>query len=224
MSVDSSIQVTSYAQTCQVVHLLGLVVNNINPAEAKDDTELDFTYEEAQQLHRAATALLALVNSDYQSADFESRVKTSVSKALLYTALMNLHFYHCCIEGDVVELGGEQAGKRADLQKLALDTLDSIAAEILQFAEDLQSTISVHGLSWMSPLIIDCLYQGAVHFAWTSRESCQTESLGKLRALRGVLATIDERWKVAGNLLHFLINGLVVLIVCRRILADPGAH
>ncbi|KAG8626994.1 hypothetical protein KVT40_005939, partial [Elsinoe batatas] len=201
MSINSVIQVTSYAQTCQVVNLLGPVVDHINPSES-NDPGIEYTYSEAMQLHRAATSLLTMVNDNYNMGDLRTKIRSSVPKALLYTALINLFFYHCAIEGDSIDLGGEESGIRAEFQQLALDNLGPLALDILNFGQDLTTMFTEHGMSWLSPLVIDCIFQASVYYAWRVREASEADSLEKLQALRSCLEILKQRWKNAGEYLR----------------------
>jgi hypothetical protein len=198
MSIDSAMQVTSYARTCQAAHLLGRVIEHINPDHGIDDADLDFTFQEALQLHRAASSLLSIVHGEYAAADGELKLKICVSNALLYTALMNLYYFHSCIEGDPIRLGGEHKGTRAEVQQVALDGLATLSAEITDFAKSLLGMVSPDRLSWISPLIIDSIYQAAVYYAWNTRETGEVGPLLLLQELRKILQKLNQRWRVAG--------------------------
>ncbi|KAH8896427.1 hypothetical protein GQ53DRAFT_15519 [Thozetella sp. PMI_491] len=192
--MDSELEVASYAHLCQASHLLGRVIEHTNPDRDTDESNINFTFTEALQLHRTMVSLLSVVNGKYTAADGDLRMKICSAKGILYTALMSLYYFHSSFEGDGVDLGGESKVSRAEIQKISLDGLATLAAEIRQFAQELLE-LPRDRLPWLSPLVIDSVYQGAVYYAWITRESGDADSLVALDELREALQGLDHIYR-----------------------------
>lgn len=154
---------------------------------------------EALQLHRTASSFQADVNREYHQAQSADRLKLASSRALGYSALLSLYDMHCCIEGDAIGITDEARGVRIELQNIALREQKSIAAEVVEFAEDIVRISAIEGIVSVSPLICECIYEAAAYYAWHYRESSSKVSLDHLRRLRQTLKSISLRWQVAGK-------------------------
>lgn len=203
MSIEAATVVSPYARLCQAAHLLGSVCQHVNEHPIAE--EADFHFQEAHRLSRAISALLTMLEGE--STSVYAVQKFFSSRALCYTALLLLYDVHSCIEVDEVESCGGNRGLRLDLQQLALDGMQDIAARVHVFAKEIDSYIQSNDpeLVGISPLILNCCYNAAGVYAWYARERGDEDDLKKVSDFRSLLLTFQKRWVAAGKCFVFSI-------------------
>ena len=194
MSIESQTKVSPFARTCQAAHLVGRVIDHNN--EHADPTDVDFHFQEALSIMRAGEALLEMVRAELNTSE-DAGCKFFGAMGLCCTALLALYGTHSCIEVDPIESSGRNRGIRVEMQQKGIDGYRRIASVVSEFAGD----ISVAPMEKVSPLVLNCLYEAGCSFAWIYRENQSEGQLASLQTVRAVLATLEPRWAVAGELI-----------------------
>ncbi|RMY02567.1 hypothetical protein D0867_10998 [Hortaea werneckii] len=202
MSIEARTNVAPFARTCQAAHLLGRVSQHIN--DHADPSDADFHFQEADQLQRAASALLAIVQQEHSETESSLRHRHFSAMALCCSALLALYDVHSCIETEAIDSGGRDKGARMELQQIAIDGFKRVSAVTLDLAEEIQQTMATQGLDRISPFVMNALYQAAGTYAWYARENGSASHLGALQKIRDVMALLGPRWRVADDYLELL--------------------
>jgi hypothetical protein len=176
-----------FARTCQVAHLLGRIIDH------RDDHtftgSLQFTT--AMQLLRTLNSLLELLKEELES---DHAGVLSVAYAMAFSAKTVLLNMYACTETN----RRLNCAEETELQALALGQFHAMVDEIIRFGERLQLSQPA-SLATLSPLVCDCLYQGAATAAWYLNENGSEQMARSLDILTGFLRTIEKRWRVAGE-------------------------
>ena len=191
VSSSPSIRAAPFARTCQAAHLLGKVLHHINDT----DMELNFRFEQANQLNRTVRALANLLPDEAFEEDTTNRPTLCIALAICYTALLVLYDAYSCTEASIPK----KTVAAIEIQESAISGLREISSEVLRFSRRLRSFLDVNSLAKMSPLIADCLYQAAANYVWYVRESGDQDCLAKLQEVKSILVMIEPQWKVAGK-------------------------
>ncbi|RMX71748.1 hypothetical protein D0869_15317 [Hortaea werneckii] len=202
MSIEARTNVAPFARTCQAAHLLGRVSQHIN--DHADPSDVDFHFQEADQLQRAASALLAIVQQEHSETESSLRHRHFSAMALCCSALLALYDVHSCIETEAIDSGGRDKGARMELQQIAIDGFKRVSAVTLDLTEEIQQTMAAQGLDRISPFVMNALYQAAGTYAWYARENGSASHLGALQKIRDVMALLGPRWRVADDYLELL--------------------
>lgn len=196
LSASQTIRAAPFARTCQSSHLLGKVIRHLN------DTHLpiDYKFDEALQLNRTIRALASLLPNEAEDDDPTVRPTLCTSMAICYSALLTLYDAYSCTERTIPN-GPES---QLVIQKESIDGIADISATVMHLARRIRSFIDRAGLSRLSPLTIDCLYQAAANYAWYVRESSDPACGERLAELKELLIICDRRWRVAGQYLSLI--------------------
>lgn len=191
VSSSPSAKAAPFARTCQAAHLLGKVLHHINDT----DMELNFRFEQANQLNRTVRALANLLPDEAFEDDVLNGPTLCTAMAICYSALLVLYDAYSCSESSIPR---KTAG-HLEIQESAISGIKEMSAEVLRFCKRLKSFSELNGLAKMSPLIADCLYQAAANYSWYVRESGDQDCLAKLQEIKSILVMIEPQWKVAGE-------------------------
>ena len=191
VSSSPSAKAAPFARTCQASHLLGKVLHHINDT----DMELNFRFEQANQLNRTVRALANLLPDEAFEEDVLNAPTLCTAMAICYSALLKLYDTYSCTGSSIPRM----TAAHVEIQESAISGLKEISAEVLRFCKRLRSFSELNGLAKMSPLIADCLYQAAANYSWYVKESGDQESLARLQEIKSILVMIEPQWKVAGE-------------------------
>lgn len=204
MSIEARTHVAPFARTCQAAHLLGRVTQHVH--DHADPSDVDFHFQEAHQLQRAASALLAIIQQEYNETDTSRRHRLFTGMALCCSALLLLYDIHSCIETEDIDSGGRDKGMRMELQQLAIDGFKRLSSITLDLAQEIVTAVTSQGLDKVSPFVLNALYQAAGTYAWYARENGSEDHMSALGRLREVLALLAPRWRAAYDYLELLEN------------------
>ncbi|KAK3615149.1 hypothetical protein LTR56_026772 [Elasticomyces elasticus] len=202
MSIENRAKVSPFARTCQAAHLLGRVSQHVG--DHPDPSDADFHFQEAHQLHRAATALLGILQQDYSDTPTDERHKLFSAMALCCSALLALYEIHSCVDTGFIDSAGRYMGVRIELQELAIDGFKRISIVVLDLADEVKIAATTNCLDCISPLVFNAMYQAAGTYAWYARENGSESHLASLNRLRDVMRSLEPRWRVAGEYLDLL--------------------
>ncbi|KAF2236031.1 hypothetical protein EV356DRAFT_464035 [Viridothelium virens] len=195
VSTSPSVRAAPFARTCQASHLLGKVLHHINDV----DMELDFRFEQANQLNRTVRALANLLPDEAFEEDVTNGPTLCTAMAICYSALLVLYEAYVCTEGIP-----KKTAAHVEIQESAINGLKEISGEVLRFCKRIKSFLDLNGLVKLSPFVADCLYQAAANYAWYVKESENPESLAMLQEIKSILVMIEPQWKVAGEYLRIV--------------------
>ncbi|KAK3074967.1 hypothetical protein LTR53_002136 [Teratosphaeriaceae sp. CCFEE 6253] len=203
MSIENRARVSPFARTCQAAHLLGRVSQHVS--EHPDPADAAIHFQEAHQIQRAATALLSILQQEYNDTPVPERHRLFSAMALCCSALLALYDIHSCIDTGSMESGGRYMGVRVELQELAIEGFKWVSNTILDLAEEIrEASRTTTSLDCISPLVFNALYQAAGTYAWYARENGSASHVESLEKLRAVMALLEPRWRVAGDYLALL--------------------
>ena len=192
VSSSTSAKAGRFARTCQASHLLGKVLHHINDS----DMELNFRFEQANQLNRTVRALASLLPDEtWEEEDTANGPSLCTAMAICYSALLVLYDNYTCTESTIPK----RTSAHLEIQESAISGLKEISEEVLRFCRRLRSLLDLNGLAKVSPLVLDCLYQAAANHSWYVKESGDQDCLAKLNEIKSVLVMIEPQWKVAGE-------------------------
>ncbi|KAL9618458.1 MAG: hypothetical protein Q9160_006836 [Pyrenula sp. 1 TL-2023] len=144
VSSPTSLKAGAFARTCQVVHLTGRVIRH------RDDAALEGSsrFDEALQLYRTIEALGKLLHEECHVAP----EKMDISVALCFSTMLALCDSYSCTEN----IRGDHAAGETEIQSTAIQTLKTVAAEVLTFSYRITQMMRDNWAA-SSPLIIDCI-------------------------------------------------------------------
>ncbi|KAL7917891.1 hypothetical protein ACQKWADRAFT_331500 [Trichoderma austrokoningii] len=173
-----------FSRACQVAHLLGRIIDH------RDDSRLAGPprFITAAQLLRTLNSLLHLLETELGL----NSVAFSLAYAIAFSAKVALLTKYSCTETNQ----RVNCVEETDMQVLAIGEFRKMPAEIVRFGDMLQLTESINS-DHLSPLICDCLYQGAVTALWYFKESGSEEMAGYQEALETYLRSMQTRWNIA---------------------------
>lgn len=129
----------------------------------------------------------------------------SPSLGVIYSALFILcRRYSRLGEGqeDSVLLLSETASA---MRAQALDGIRTVSSSVVDFSVNLETTTSTaESLGRVGPMIMDCLYAAATHFAGLIREDGDAEGGQALDSLRQCLKKLGTQWRNAKEYLRIL--------------------
>lgn len=181
-----------------------------------NETEMDpeFCFQEALQLHRTVQALaLTLRNESEELATNESHLgarQLFTAVALCHSAQLNLYGMYSCI--DISGVRGASSANRFEMQKIAITGLEDVSAEVLRFAKTIRQAIELEGLTKVSPLVVECLYQAAANYAWYIRESQKNKYVGMLHEIKETLRLMGYKWGAASKFTYSVLRSNSVLL------------
>jgi hypothetical protein len=197
LSASQTIRAAPFARTCQASHLLGKVIRHLNDPNLPPD----YKFEEGLQLDRTIRALAGVLPGEAEEDDPLTRPTLCTSMAICYSALLTLYDAYSCTE-KAIPNGPET---QLQMQEASIGGLSDVSATVFNLGRRVRNFIERAGLSRLSPLVIDSLYQGAANYAWYVRESSDPTCAERLAELKDLLSLCDRRWKVAGSY-HFLVD------------------
>ena len=143
------------------------------------------------QLPRTLNSFLELLKEERES---EQAGSLSVAYAMAFSAKTVLLNMYACTETNRRLNSAEET----EMQALALGEFHAMVDEVVRFGQGLQLSQPTR-LAALSPLICDCLYQGASTAAWYLNESGSEDMARSLDILNGCLRAIQSRWRVASE-------------------------
>lgn len=197
MSIETRAKVSPFARSCQAAHLVGRISQHTT--EHPNPCDPDYHFQEAQQIQRAATALLSCIQKEYDETLPERRHKLFSALALCCGGLLALYDVHACIDTANYDSGGRNKGMRMDLQEMALSGFRHVAGVVLEMAQGMKQSITTVGVDCVSPLALQAIYAAAATYAWYARENGSETYLSALNQLREVLTSLSGRWRLAGK-------------------------
>ncbi|KKZ66512.1 hypothetical protein EMCG_07756 [[Emmonsia] crescens] len=189
----TEVKVGPFARTCQASYLMGKVIEHRND----HDLVAPFRHANALQLNRTIRALSSLLPGEFEMAP--GRLSTAM--ALCFSTILELYDPYCC---DLTN-GGQNTAEETEMQAVTIDGIKTVSQEVVQFGECLRRTLT-YGVSAVSPLICDCLYQCSANLTWFADETGDAQLRQSVTQVTGLLRMINERWKVAGDYLEILKN------------------
>ncbi|KAI9704054.1 MAG: hypothetical protein M1820_005676 [Bogoriella megaspora] len=196
VSSSTQIRASPFARTCQAAHLLGKVLHHINDVEM----ELDFRFEQANQLNRTVRALATLIPDEACEENIANGPTLCSCMAICYSALLILYETYSCTENKIPR----KTAAHLEIQDSAVNGIKEISGEVLKLCRRFRTFIDAYGLARVSPLVADCMYQAAANYAWYVRESAGQEYLAKLQEIKSMFETLEPQWKVAGEYLKIV--------------------
>ncbi|KAE8353400.1 fungal-specific transcription factor domain-containing protein [Aspergillus coremiiformis] len=195
---NTTIAVCPFTRTCQAAHVLARVLGHLNDR----NSDADFRYEEAMQLHRTAQALSHTLSNELDERiekeyDPTGHLSLFSAIAICYSALLVLYDRYCC--AGVTGITGT-----TELQQTALSGINQISRAILPFAKNIRSAMELGGSLKMTPLVMDCLYQATANLLWQSRETEKPDVLQMANEIRDVFVVLQARWKAPNAYLAIL--------------------
>lgn len=181
----------SYTRTCQASNLLGRYIRHRNDHSTGGPSR----YLEAMQLHRTLLAFSHLLSDEFA----QSPVDCGTAMALCYSTMLHLYDPYACHEN----MRGVQCVEGSEMQTIAIAGLKSVSANVLELA-DVMYILLQDKLDTISPLMIECLYQGAANYAWLVHETGSIQSINAYRKFVNTLQRLDNRWASAGQYLKIL--------------------
>ncbi|KAK3716315.1 hypothetical protein LTR37_006465 [Vermiconidia calcicola] len=200
MSIEAATRVSPFARACQAAHLLGKACRHAN--DHATIVEVEFHFQEAQQLIHALRALMTMISNE--ALVIEKSHTLFAARGLCYSALLLLYDLHSCVEVDHVEAVGSNTGLRLQVQQFAIDAFKVLIADIVGFAKQLREHVASRGMESVPPFVLQCLYSSAATYAWYFRETGKEDHLSCLAQLRVILGQLQCRWPVAREYLELL--------------------
>ncbi|KAE8345503.1 fungal-specific transcription factor domain-containing protein [Aspergillus arachidicola] len=195
---NTTIEVCPFTRTCQAAHMLARVLGHLNDR----NSDVDFRYEEAMQLHRTAQALSHTLSNELEQwiekvYDPTAHLPLFSAIGICYSASLLLYDRYCC--SGILGVAGN-----VEVQQTALSGINEVSRVVLQFAKSIRSAMDLGGALRMSPLVLDCLYQAAANFMWQSRETGNSDLLNMANEILSVLEVLGTRWKAPSAYLSIL--------------------
>ncbi|CAG9952060.1 unnamed protein product [Clonostachys rosea f. rosea IK726] len=203
VSTSTTIAASYFARTCQAAHLLSKVLRHLNDF----DTDQEFRYQEAIQIHRtiqalSSTILLEAEEQVEKTSDSTAHLVFCTAIGLCFSALFSLYNEYSCVD----KFAPEQlkSPHLRDMQQQAFSGLGDICDAVLQLSARVYAAAELGGLMKTNPLIADCLYQAAATYLWYSHETGVQEWHGKMMEIKKLLVTMSVKWKSAGEYIQLL--------------------
>ncbi|KAF7626637.1 fungal-specific transcription factor domain-containing protein [Aspergillus flavus] len=195
---NTTIEVCPFTRTCQASHILARVLGHLNDR----NSDADFRYEEAMQLHRTAQALSHTLSNELEQRiervyDPTAHLQLFSAIGICYSASLLLYDRYCC--SGILGVAGD-----VEVQQTALSSINEVSRGVLQFAKGIRSAMDLGGALRMSPLVLDCLYQAAANFMWQSRETGNSDLVSMANEIQSVLEVLGTRWKAPSAYLSIL--------------------
>ncbi|WPH00611.1 Hypothetical protein R9X50_00344100 [Acrodontium crateriforme] len=194
-----------FARTCQAIHVLGRVLRHLNDHRLP----LDYRFDEALQLDRTIRALASIIDAE---ADKTSNDDPAAMLALLsslsicYAALIELYDNYSCTERAYPDAPETQL----IVQKVSIDGLADISHAVRVIVQKIDVYINEQldqsTLDRINPLMIAALYNAASNYVFFARESSDPKVTEYATEVKGLLAILERRWRVAGNYLRIVEN------------------
>lgn len=83
----------------------------------------------------------------------------------------------------------------------ALQMMKETSMKIAMFVQTLDQKLIFPGTERVSPLVLHCIYRGAISLSWLAMETGDEQYLIGKSACKRVLQKINARWKAAGRVL-----------------------
>jgi hypothetical protein len=199
------IPASPFSRTCQASHLLSLILSHINESH----TDPEFHYQQAIRIHHTISAFNSAISSQVRgSADntFDSVLPVSLftGMAICYSAQLTLYDTYTCAEAD--NKGGVGILEQLEMQNIALVTIKEVSAAVHGFANRIVNAADSEGLSRLSPLASQCLYQAARNYSWYIRETGSVEFNQALLDITSALRILGGKWGVASKPIYLSGN------------------
>jgi hypothetical protein len=166
------------------------------------ETDAEFRYQEAIQLHRTIQAFQTTVINEAE--ELRERMDDAIADlplftaiALSYSTLLSLYDAYSCVEN--VESRHMGCAGLLEMQRLAISGLKEISGSVLRFSQRIETVAELGGTSRMTPLVGDCLYQAAANYSWYANETGSRNELSKATEIKNVLERLGGRWKSASK-------------------------
>ncbi|KAE8423943.1 fungal-specific transcription factor domain-containing protein [Aspergillus pseudocaelatus] len=195
---NTTIEVCPFTRTCQAAHVLTRVLGHLNDR----NSDVDFRYEEAMQLHRTAQALSHTLSNELEQwiekvYDPTAHLPLFSAMGICYSASLLLYDRYCCS-------GISGVAGNVEVQQMALSSINEASRAVLNFAKSIRLAMDLGGALRMCPLVLDCLYQAAANFMWQSRETGNSDFLNMANEIQNVLEVLGARWKAPRAYLSIL--------------------
>lgn len=89
--------------------------------------------------------------------------------------------------------------KQQELQALSIIAVQDVSVAVLELTRWVKEGVEAEGISKISPLVMDCLYQAAANFAWLNMENRQEVHFQNLLDIKGALGILGTRWNAASK-------------------------
>ncbi|OGM47969.1 hypothetical protein ABOM_002681 [Aspergillus bombycis] len=185
---NTTIQVCPFTRTCQAAHVLSRVLGHLNDC----NSDVEFRYEEAMQLHRTAQALSHTLSTELEewiekAYDPTAHLPLFSAIGICYSALLLLYDRYCCS-------GISGVAGNVEVQQMALSSINEVSRAVFHFAKGIRAAMDLGGSLRMSPLVLDCLYQATANFMWQSRETGNSDVLQMANEIQSILEVLGTRW------------------------------
>ncbi|QKX63441.1 uncharacterized protein TRUGW13939_10611 [Talaromyces rugulosus] len=191
---NAHLEAPPFARTCQAAHLLSRVLRNLNDS----DTDAEFRFQEAIQLHRTTQALYSTALHESEElvermSDLTAHLPFSAAMGLCLSALLTLYDKYSCTENSEVDQMGSP--NLLEMQKIAISGLKELSSAVFQLSRRIRAAAELGGMLKTSPLICDCLYQAAANYLWYILETGNEECRSMVVGIKDVLQMLGTRWK-----------------------------
>lgn len=134
VSTSTTVLVSPFARSCQAAHLLSRVLRHRD--NSNSDIDVEFTYQEAIQLHRTAKALYSTISNQSEAlvermSDTTAHSVFCTAMALCFSALLTLYDMYCCTEHiDADKMGNPSL---VEMLEIAITVLKEVLVRCLIF-------------------------------------------------------------------------------------------
>ncbi|KAI9047674.1 hypothetical protein LZ554_008385 [Drepanopeziza brunnea f. sp. 'monogermtubi'] len=190
--------VAPFPRLCQASIMMGRVLAHLY---SSSHLEEKLRLLHASNLHADISNLIRIITDE--SAGTKDYLGLCAPLALAYSTLCLLcDKYSCQTSSTSVPITSSEG---AAMQTQAVETLRSVSASIVEFAQQLDgATPETADLDMVSPIIMDALYSSAANYAWMVRESGDEGCQMALDSMRDSLRRLGIRWRCAAEYLRIL--------------------
>ncbi|KAF5011212.1 hypothetical protein FDECE_2666 [Fusarium decemcellulare] len=144
VSTNTEVQVPPFARTCQAAHLLSRVLRHLNDG----DTDPEFRFQEAIQLHRTSQALYSTILRESEAmvermSDPTAHLPFSTAIGLCLSTLLSLYDNYACTERNQPDQMGSPTF--LEMQTTAISGVKEISSAVFQFSGRIRAVAELGG-------------------------------------------------------------------------------
>ncbi|CAL3973622.1 unnamed protein product [Diplocarpon coronariae] len=189
-----------FPRLCQASVMMGRILQHHYGEPAPEEKD---RFAAAADLYTDVSSLIRTLNDEVAAS--KDILSLASPLALAYSSFCVLCDRYSCPAQQQERCQPSTTPEGAAMQAQAGEGLRSVAASIIEFAEQLNAATPLGpDLDRVSPAIMDCMYSAAANYAWMVRESGEESCQMALESMRHSLRRLGGRWRCAAEYLRIL--------------------